>query len=59
MGMFVPELIIASQFRFSMMSDYLILFAKIFEAGTKSFFPAILRKTRAKLAKMGPHHVLF
>ena len=59
MGLLVPELIIASQFRFSMMSDYVILIAKYFEAGHDFLFPAILRKTQAKLAKMGPHHVLF
>ena len=59
MGMLVPELIIASQFRFSMMSDYVILFTKTIEAGHDFLFPAILRKTQAKLAKMGPHLVLF
>ena len=42
-----------------MMSYYVILIAKLFEAGLDFLFPAILRKTRAKLAKMGPHHVLF
>ena len=59
MGKLIPELIEGIQSRFFMMSDYLMLTAKIFEAGTTFFFPAILRKTRAKLAKMGPHHVVF